>query len=140
MARQLGGHDHKPQEGRSRAVGAITATGATGADHRSLCNIMLGVASDAAYEHLEKLMAISYKSQFVEGWYQQGYAVGLAEGIAQGKAKGRARNILRILESRGLSPTRTQRELIQGCTDLDQLDTWFDRSLTATKAGEIFEG
>jgi hypothetical protein len=45
-----------------------------------------------------------------------------------------------VLKSRNLRLTPAQRELIQGCTDLDQLDTWFERSLTATKAGEIFEG
>lgn len=130
------------QEGRSRAASAITATGATGADHRSLCNIILGVASDAAYEHLEKLMAISYKSQFVEGWYQQGVTAGKAEGKEEGKAEGEARtraaDILRVLKSRSLRLTPAQRELIQGCTDLDQLDSWFDRSLSATKADEIF--
>jgi len=27
----------------------------------------------------------------------------------------------------------------RGCTDLDKLDTWFDRSLTATTAAEIIE-
>ena len=89
-------------------------------------------------------MAISYKSQFVEGWYQQGVTAGKAEGKEEGKAEGEARtraaDILRVLKSRNLRLTPAQRELIQECTDLDQLDTWFDRSLTATKAGEIFEG
>jgi hypothetical protein len=89
-------------------------------------------------------MAISYKSQFVEGWYQQGVTAGKEEGEAEGEARGEARtraaDILRVLKSRNLRLTPAQRELIQGCTDLDQLDTWFERSLTATKAGEIFEG
>jgi hypothetical protein len=35
--------------------------------------------------------------------------------------------------------TRAQRRLIESCTDLDKLDTWFDRSLTATTAAEIIE-
>lgn len=28
---------------------------------------------------------------------------------------------------------------IESCTDLDKLDTWFDRSLTATTVAEIIE-
>ena len=120
-------------------VEAITATGAEGARFRSLCNIILGIASDVAHEHLEELMGITYKSKFVEGWYQQGRAVGAAEGIAQGEARGEARAILRVLESRGLRPTVAQRELIESCDDVAQLDTWCDRALTATTVAMLFE-
>jgi hypothetical protein len=122
---------------------AITATGEEGARFRSLCDIILGVASAAAREHLEELMGITYKSKFVDGWYQQGRAAGEAEGIekgiAQGRARTRATDILRILESRGLRPTPAERELIESCDDLGQLDTWFDRALTATTAASVFE-
>jgi hypothetical protein len=131
-------------EGRGLAVEAITATGAKGADHRTLCDIILGVASDVAYQHLEDLMAISYRSQFIDGWIEQGEArgreEGKAEGMAEGEALARADAILRVLKSRGLRPTRGQRELIEACRDLTVLDTWFDRSLTATTVSEIFEG
>jgi hypothetical protein len=84
-------------------------------------------------------MGITYKSKFVDGWYQQGRAAGEAEGIAQGEAKRGATDILRILKSRGLSPTRAQRELIESCENLGQLDTWFDRALTATTVAMVFE-
>jgi hypothetical protein len=77
------------EEGRALVVGAVAATGAEGARFRSLCDIILGVASDAAHDHLEELMGITDKSKFVDGWYQQGRAAGEAEGIAQGEAKGR---------------------------------------------------
>jgi hypothetical protein len=110
---------------------------------RSLCDIILGVASDAAREQLEQLMGITYKSKFVDGWYQQGRAAGEAEGKAlgetQGEAKARSAYILRILKSRGLRPTRAQRELIEACHDLGQLDTWFDRALTVTSVAAVFE-
>ena len=84
-------------------------------------------------------MGITYKSKFVDGWYQRGVAAGKAQGIAEGEVRGRARSILRILESRGLGPTPAQRELIESCEDLGQLDTWFDRALTATTAAAVFE-
>jgi hypothetical protein len=143
----IGAVDLDTEEGRARVVEAITATGAEGARFRSLCDIILGVASDAAHEHLEELMGITYKSKFVDGWYQQGRAAGEAEGKARGKARGEAqgeargeaRAILRLLESRGLRPTRAQRELIESCDDLGQLDAWFDRALTVTTAAAIFE-
>jgi predicted transposase YdaD len=84
-------------------------------------------------------MGITYKSKFVEGWYQQGRAVGAAEGKAEGIAEGEARAILRVLKSRGLRPTLAQRELIESCDDVAQLDTWCDRALTATTVAMVFE-
>jgi hypothetical protein len=50
-----------------------------------------------------------------------------------------AKDILRILESRGLSATRGECELIESCDDLGQLDTWFGRALTATTLSMVFE-
>jgi hypothetical protein len=136
----IGAVDLDTEEGRALVVEAITATGAEGARFRSLCDIILGVVvSDAAHDHLEELMGITYKSKFVDGWYQQGRAAGEADGIAQGEAKRGAADILRLLKSRGLSPTRAQRELIESCGDLGQLDTWFDRALTATTLATVFE-
>jgi hypothetical protein len=108
-----------------------------------MSDIILGVASDAAHEHLEELMGITYKSKFVDGWYQQGRAAGeakgKAEGIAEGEARTRAEDILRILNSRGLSPTRAERELIDSCDDLARLDIWFDRALTVMAVAMVFE-
>jgi hypothetical protein len=143
----IGAVDLATEEGRALVAAAITATGAQGARFRSLCDIILGIASDAAHEHLEELMGITYKSKFVDGWYQQGRAAGeaegkaegIAEGEARGKARTRAEDILRILKSRGLSPTRADRELIDSCDDLDRLDIWFDRSLTVMTVAMVFE-
>ena len=84
-------------------------------------------------------MGITYKSKFVDGWYQQGVAAGEARGIAQGEARGAARAILRVLKSRGLRPTLAQRELIESCDDVAQLDTWFDRALTVATVAMVFE-
>ena len=140
----IGAVDLDSRDGRASVVRAISATGAEGARFRSLCDIILGVAvSDAAREHLEELMGITYKSKFVDGWYQQGRAVGEAEGKAQGIAEGaattRTADILLTLESRGLRLTRAQRELIESCQDLDQLNSWFRRALTATTVTAVFE-
>ena len=88
-------------------------------------------------------MGITYKSKFVDGWYQQGCAAGEAKGEARGEARGaartRAEDILCILKSRGLEPTRAERELIESCDDLARLRTWFERALNVATVAMIFE-
>ncbi|MGA5360810.1 hypothetical protein [Streptomyces purpurascens] len=60
------------------------------------------------------------------------------EGKAEGRAEDRTVLILRVLEKRGIDIPETARERITSCTDLDTLTLWFDRSLTATAAEELF--
>lgn len=61
------------------------------------------------------------------------------EGRAEGKAEGKAEVIIRLLERRGLQISADDRDRITGCTDLDVLDTWFDRAITAATTHEVFE-
>jgi hypothetical protein len=51
----------------------------------------------------------------------------------------RADDILKVLETRQLRPTWQQRELIVGSKDRVQLERWFDRSLVAITADEVFK-
>ncbi|MFF5983785.1 hypothetical protein ACFY78_33595 [Streptomyces olindensis] len=60
------------------------------------------------------------------------------EGRAEGKAEGKAESILSVLEKRGIDISPDTRHRITSCTDLDTLTTWFDRSLTAGTAEELF--
>lgn len=64
---------------------------------------------------------------------------GEAEGRAKGLAEGRAADILRILDRRGIEVSEAARERVTSCTDLEVLGAWLDRSLTASKAEELFE-
>jgi flagellar biosynthesis/type III secretory pathway protein FliH len=68
----------------------------------------------------------------------EGRAEGEAKGKAEGRAEGEARIVLRILQTRGIELTNEQRELITGCTDLEQLETWGCRAVTADSAHELF--
>ncbi|MFD5156501.1 hypothetical protein ACFWMJ_00230 [Streptomyces hawaiiensis] len=43
-----------------------------------------------------------------------------------------------MLEKRGISIPEATRDRITTCTDLDTLTLWFDRSLTATTAEDLF--
>ncbi|MGW0823672.1 hypothetical protein [Streptomyces sp. NPDC002845] len=60
------------------------------------------------------------------------------KSIAEGEAKGRAKDILRILDLRSIEVPEAARERIADCTDLDILNTWFDRALTAANTEELF--
>jgi hypothetical protein len=57
---------------------------------------------------------------------------------AEGKAEGNAEAVLRVVDKRGIALTAEQRERILGCADLEILNRWFDASLDATSADEIF--
>ncbi|MGH3278001.1 MAG: hypothetical protein ACRDNW_02560, partial [Trebonia sp.] len=62
-----------------------------------------------------------------------------AEGEARGEARGRADDILVVFEQRGIDVDGKSRELIESCTDLGTLNSWFRRSLKADKASDLFE-
>ncbi|WP_330306709.1 MULTISPECIES: hypothetical protein [unclassified Streptomyces] len=60
------------------------------------------------------------------------------EGRAEGRAEGTAGAILRVLDRRGIDVSDEDRERIASCDDLDMLDLWLDRAITATSASEVF--
>jgi hypothetical protein len=62
-----------------------------------------------------------------------------AEGMAEGRARGMAEALLRILARRGLIVGAGERERVVACTDLDTLDAWVDRALTAQSIKEVLD-
>jgi hypothetical protein len=50
----------------------------------------------------------------------------------------RRQDLLKVLDLRGLRPTEEERARVGSSTDLAQLDRWFERSLTAATAAEVF--
>ncbi|MFJ5558064.1 hypothetical protein ACIQCD_11710 [Streptomyces sp. NPDC093250] len=67
-----------------------------------------------------------------------GHGTLFEEKYLEGKAEGKIEDILRVLTVRGLVISDDIRERITGCTDLDTLTTWFERSLTAAAAEDLF--
>jgi hypothetical protein len=61
------------------------------------------------------------------------------QGFAQGFVQGKRENVLKALDVLGLQPTEEQRARVNASTDLAQLALWLERSLTASKAHEVFE-
>ncbi|WP_371579630.1 hypothetical protein [Streptomyces sp. NBC_01314] len=73
----------------------------------------------------------------------QGVAQGLAQGVAQGVAKGLAEakieDVLLLLDHRDVHVSDADRDHIASCHDLDTLNRWFTRAITATSVTEVFD-
>ena len=67
-----------------------------------------------------------------------GHGTLFEERYLEGKTEDRASLILRVLEKHGIDVPDDIRERITSCTDLDTLTLWFDRSLTASTAEDLF--
>jgi len=64
----------------------------------------------------------------------------LVEGaLAEGEAHGRVAALLRVLAARRIDVPEAERQRIVTCTDLDQLEVWISRSVTANNIKELFE-
>jgi hypothetical protein len=73
---------------------------------------------------------MEWKSEFVESFVEQ--------GLEQGNVQTKRQDLLKALDLRRLRPTEEQCARVDSSTDLAQLDQWFERSLTATTAAEVF--
>jgi hypothetical protein len=114
-----------------RVLAAIAETGASYADRKNLTTIILKRASTAARQILEDLMStIEWKDDFIEGYVEQ--------GRAEGAIGAKIADVMKVLGVRDLHPTKKQLARMAACTDLATLNRWFDRSLTAANAAEVF--
>jgi hypothetical protein len=98
---------------------------------------VFAVLPEAARRHLEALMTTmyEYQSDFVRKYVHQGRA----EGRAEGEAKGEAKALLAVLAARGLAVPDDARDRIAACTDLDQLEGWIRRAVTAESIADLFD-
>jgi hypothetical protein len=93
---------------------------------------MLNLVSDAARRRLETMMTtMEWKSDFIEGFVHQ--------GEIKGKSEAKAEDVLKIIDARAIDVTDEQRDQVSSCTDIAQLDQWFDSALTAQTATDIFK-
>ncbi len=98
------------------------------------------------WRELEKMVITYFPGHgtvFEEAYYDgkaKGEAEGKAKGKAEGEAKGTAKSVLRLLQVRGLTVSDEVRDRVTACTDIDRLDTWLDRAVTAERAEDLFDG
>lgn len=75
-------------------------------------------------------------------WGKEAFAKGLAEGEARGillgEAKARAKDVLMLLDERRFSLEPKLRRRVSRCTDLDQLERWLRKAVTAPSLDAIF--
>jgi len=64
---------------------------------------------------------------------------GMTKGMAKGETKGMVKMLERLLDRRGLALEPEQHERIAACEDENLLQRWFDRAVTATTIGAIFD-
>jgi flagellar biosynthesis/type III secretory pathway protein FliH len=69
---------------------------------------------------------------------EQGREQGIEQGIEQGSVKTRVADILRILARRNVSVPENERTVIEACTDMGTLETWFDRALVVGDISDLF--
>jgi hypothetical protein len=108
---------------------------------RMYYDIVAAALSMTAQRRLEEIMATTkeYQSDFARRYVAQGRAEGLAEGRAEGCAEGEARMLLMVLDARGIPTTPEVRDRIANCTDLQQLEAWARKAVTATTIDELFD-
>jgi len=143
----MGAIDMAEEQGARTVLQAIRDTGASAADRKRMSTIILKLASDAARRRLEIMMTtMEWKSDFIEGYVQEGLQKGMQQGLQQGRelgleqgaARAKAEDILKVLDARKIEVTAEQRDQVTSCTDIAQLDQWFDRSLAAETGADVF--
>lgn len=113
-------------------------------------DLVLRSLGPIAQQVLEAAMSISpfdyeYKSEFALKYIAIGREEGREEGREKGREEGReegrgviAQAILRVLDAREISLSDEDRSRIQQCSDLSVLQTWLERSLSATTTSDLF--
>ncbi|MEU8140103.1 hypothetical protein [Streptodolium elevatio] len=59
-------------------------------------------------------------------------------GEAHGKVMDAADKVLHLLERRGVAVSDAERQRVLECGDLDVLNVWFDRAITAETTDAVF--
>jgi hypothetical protein len=104
-------------------------------DHSTLyADVVLAALPEAARRQLEALMTTGtyeYQSEFARRYFHQ--------GRAEGEAKGEAKAVLSVLSTRGIEVPDDARRRIMECTDVELLDVWVRRAITADSVDDLFD-
>jgi hypothetical protein len=114
----------------------VGALGSIDDQHATLhYDLVLAALPRAARGHLEDLMRIAYEYQ--SDFARKYVAEGRTEGRVEGRAEGAATALLTVLAARGVDVPDEVRARITGCTDLDQLEAWLRRAVTAHSIHDV---
>jgi hypothetical protein len=127
-----GAIDLNQDSGRRQVLGIVAAADLDEDRLETYTHLVRAAAPVAARAHLEALMAIAFKDDFIERYKAEGHA----EGVAQGKAS----MVLRILAARGFDVPGQLSDAVMACTDPGQLDRWGEAAATAVSLDDVFNG
>ncbi len=122
--------------GRGRnaaAIGHAALTAFSGLDEQraalyvDLVFLHLSKAARAALERFMNIKEYRYQSDFAQKY------------VAQGELSRAAASVLTVLEARGLAVTPELRTRLETCRELETLQHWLVRAVTAATAEDVFE-
>ncbi len=133
------------EQGATIAAAVLPALGDLDDDRTRLYyDLVYTSLNEAARRALEALMkGYEYQSDFARKYVAQGRAEGRTEGRTEGRAEGRAeeaaRNLLIVLQARGIAVPDSVREHILAQTDPDRLEHWLEKAVVATSVAEVLD-
>jgi hypothetical protein len=132
----LGALDLEDKTGALQVLAAINNTHAGVADSRRMITIILNLVSEATRKILQEMtMTLPELKGY---WLDEMEEQAAAKAGAKAAAETTADKILKVLDARHLDPTDEHRKQVTACTDIGQLDRWFDRALVAATVAEVF--
>ncbi|WP_437713324.1 hypothetical protein WMF45_46510 [Sorangium sp. So ce448] len=130
------------QSEAAEAIGEAFFAAAAGLDEERRAvygDLVLSSLNAAARRKLEAMMKSGYEfqSEFARSYVAKGVEKGREQGRLEGILEARARDVLAILEARGLEVPAEVRERVLASTDLDELDRWIRRAAVISDAQEL---
>jgi hypothetical protein len=96
--------------------------------------------NEAARRSLEAMMkGYEYQSDFAKKYVAQGRTEGRAEGRIEGRTEAAARNVLTVLEARGLAVPDAARERILSQKDPERLERWLKKAVVAASIAAVLD-
>jgi hypothetical protein len=124
-------------EGWKALLAKVIASPGGQEELHAILHYLLRVGDKAAQGRIQHVLQSVANEQRAEEWMTTIAEDLIEKGWVKGMAQGRAEDVLRILSKRGITVDDRTRQLILGCADLETLDQWFDRALTATRLSDL---
>ncbi|MFC5185202.1 hypothetical protein [Actinomadura harenae] len=99
----------------------------------------LEMVEGAAKSNLEVLLTMSTENEVVSEFKRTQQAIGKVQGKAEGEARGKALAAVQLLEHRGMKVPADMWARADACTDLEQAERWFKRSLDVERAEDLLD-
>lgn len=107
--------------------------------HKMLRLVLYLLFRDDPARSAQEPDTMSKARQEFEDFLQETYRQGMSKGRTQGLSSGQAEGVLTVLGAKGIPVSDAIRAQIRACTDLDTLQRWLIRAVTATTAEDVIK-